>query len=92
MILLPQVHFPDLLFLFSYGKGNPTHYSKSRRGGCSDCGFAWLDLKVDVPPLPLPLPLPLPTALDGGGASFIAVCSFLLEPNMDPRSVGFVWL
>lgn len=72
--------------------GNLTQYSKSKRGGCSDCGFAWLDLKIDVPPLPLPLPLPLPTALDGGGASFIAVCSFLLEPNMDPRSVGFVWL
>uniref|UniRef100_A0A6N2LT56 Reverse transcriptase Ty1/copia-type domain-containing protein n=1 Tax=Salix viminalis TaxID=40686 RepID=A0A6N2LT56_SALVM len=48
-----------------------------------------LDLKVDAPPLPLPLLLPLPTTVDGGGASFGAVYSFLLEPNMDARSVDF---
>jgi len=70
--------------------GNLTHYSKSKRGGCSDCGFAWLDLKIDVPPLPLPLPLPL--IVEKSGASFDTACSFLLESNMDPRSIDFVLL
>lgn len=37
---------------------------------------------------PLPLPRPLPTADDGGGASLGAMCSFLLEENIDPRSVA----
>lgn len=63
-----------------------TYYSRSKRGGCSDDGgLTWLDREV-----PLPLPLPLPTAVDGGGASLGAVCSFLLDANMDPRSAGFL--
>lgn len=37
---------------------------------------------------PLPLPRPLPTVVEGGGASLGAICSFLLEENIDPRSVA----
>lgn len=44
---------------------------------------------MPVPPLPLPLPLPI--AIEGGGASFIADGSVLLEPNMELMSAGF-WL
>lgn len=67
-------------------KKRPTHYNRSKRGGCSNF-LAWLGRDAGVAPEcpwpPRPLPLPLPTAVRGGGATLGA------ENNPDPRSILF---